>query len=123
VNKDGFEVDIIRREKKQTTDDHPMRMTAHEDDFWAVQARGAESLLNSKSFLATVVSASGDMAIMKTIDPNTFIKFKRWMAQLPDRDVLKKPRDLVQAQIVEKMIEEYLPQYKVENTHRNKMKM
>ncbi len=109
VNNSGFEVDFIRREVKQTSDDHPMRMTGHEGDFWVTQAVRAGVLLDSEPFSAMVVSVNGDMARMKTVNPNTFVKFKRWMAGLPDRDILKKPRDLVQADIVEQIAAEYLP--------------
>lgn len=109
INKDGFEVDFIRREVNQTSDEHPMRLTAHEDDFWVAQAKRAGILLDSEPFSTMVVSASGDMAKMKTINPVTFAKFKRWMAEFPDRDILKKPRDKRQAEIVEEIAKNYFP--------------
>ncbi len=115
VNKDGFEVDIIRREAIRNPDAHPMRITAHEEDFWVVQAQRAGLLLDSQPFSAIVVSPRGDMAKMKTINPNTFVKFKRWMSELPDREVLKKPRDRMQADIVEDLVEEYFPQLATRN--------
>jgi hypothetical protein len=112
VNKNGFEVDFIRREVKQTDDQHPMRLTDHEEDFWVVQAKNADVLLDSEPFYAMVVSTSGDMARMKTVNPYTFVSFKRWMAELPGRDALKKPRDKVQADIVEALITQYFPHLK-----------
>ena len=49
VNKDGFEVDIIRRER--TGDDpHPIKLSDEDDDFWVVQARRANVLLDSPAF-------------------------------------------------------------------------
>jgi hypothetical protein len=46
---------------------------------------------------------------MGTIAPAVFIKSKRWMAEQPDRDPLKRRRDILQAELVERLTEEYLP--------------
>ncbi|OBR50540.1 GSU2403 family nucleotidyltransferase fold protein [Paraburkholderia tropica] len=110
VNADGFEVDIIRREAKEG-DPHPMRLTDNEDEFWAVQARRAGKLLSAPRFSAVIVSASGQMARMNTIAPAEFCTFKRWMAKQPDRDPLKRQRDALQVEVVEQLMEEYLPQW------------
>lgn len=110
VNDKGFEVDIIRREAGEL-DPHPLRLTDNEDDFWAVQARNAGTLLSAPSFDAVVVSASGHMARMHTVAPMAFASFKRWMAVQADREGLKKSRDLLQAEIVEKVVQEYLPNW------------
>ena len=109
VNKDGFEVDIIRRE--QTGDDpHPIKLSDEDDDFWVVQARRGQVLLDSPSFCAVVVATNGTMARMNTVHPATFVAFKRWMAAQADRDALKRRRDLLQADAVQKLLEHYLPQ-------------
>ena len=110
VNSRGFEVDIIRREPKDG-DPHPMRLTDDEgDEFYVVPARNAGVLLDGPPFSAIVVSASGHMARMNTISPLTFINFKRWMAEQADRDTMKRSRDLLQANLVEELVCEYLPQ-------------
>ena len=86
VNKDGFEVDIIRRE--QTDDDpHP-----------------------TPGFSAVIVATNGTMARMNTVHPATFVSFKRWMAGQPDRDPLKRRRDVLQADAVQVLLDQYLPQ-------------
>ncbi len=111
VNSKGFEVDIIRREAIDG-DPHPLRMTDKDDgDFYAVQAKNAGILLSSSRFSTMVVSSSGYMARMNTVSPMAFVKFKRWMAVQSDRDPLKRSRDNLQADMVEKLVEEYLPQY------------
>ncbi|WP_258308073.1 nucleotidyltransferase domain-containing protein [Cupriavidus plantarum] len=102
VNSKGFEVDIIRREHGDD-DPHPLRLTDDEGDFWAVQARRANVLLSAKPFSTPIVATSGKMARMRTIDPRTFVEFKRWMADLPDRDPVKVSRDRMQASIVERL--------------------
>ena len=108
VNKDGFEVDIIRRE--QTGDDpHPIKLSDEDDDFWVAQARRGNVLLDSPSFSAVIVATNGTMARMNTVHPATFMAFKRWMAGQADRDALKRRRDVLQADAVQGLLEQYLP--------------
>lgn len=108
VNSKGFEVDIIRREASEG-DPHPLRLTDDAEDLWAVQAKITGVLLSGPRFSSMIVSPSGYMARMETISPLTFVKFKRWMAAQADRDPMKTSRDSLQADLVEQLIEEYLP--------------
>lgn len=110
VNAKGFEVDIIRREAIDG-DPHPLQLTDNEEDFWATQARRAGTLLSGPQFSAIVVSSTGRMARLQTISPAAFCEFKRWMGTQPDRDPMKRNRDLLQAGIVEELIKEFLPQH------------
>ncbi|MBC7621334.1 MAG: hypothetical protein H7293_20530 [Candidatus Saccharibacteria bacterium] len=82
VNKDGFEVDIIRR---------------------------ANVLLDSPGFSAVIVATNGTMARMNTVHPATFVAFKRWMANQADREALKRRRDVLQAETVQTVLGKYLP--------------
>ena len=108
VNKDGFEVDIIRRE--QTGDDpHPIKRSEEDDDFWVAQARRGSVLLDSPGFSAVIVATNGTMARMHTVHPATFATFKRWMAGQGDRDPLKRRRDVLQADTVQALLAKYLP--------------
>jgi hypothetical protein len=109
VNSKGFEVDIIRREATEG-DPHPLRLTDDEGDFYAVQAKGAGVLLDGPRFSSMIVSVTGHMARMNTISPVAFVMFKRWMAEQPDRDTMKRRRDKLQADLVEELVKEYLPQ-------------
>ena len=108
VNSKGFEVDIIRREPKDG-DPHPLRLTDEDDEFIVVPAKNAGLLLDGPRFSAMIVSTTGHMARMHTISPGTFVRFKRWMADQPDRDAMKRQRDILQANMVEELIDEYLP--------------
>lgn len=110
VNKDGFEVDIIRR-MKNADDPHPIRLSDDEDDFWAAQAPRAQELLEAPGFSAVIVATNGDMARMNTLAPMAFVGFKRWMSGLPERDPLKRRRDALQAQVVEQVVRDYLPHW------------
>lgn len=108
INKEGFEVDIIRRLAKDG-DPHPIRLSAADDDFWVVQAKRATDLLNAEEFSEMVVADNGTMARMTTIHPGVFVSFKRWMSKEPDRDPLKRRRDALQADAVEWILHERLP--------------
>lgn len=111
VNSGGFEVDILRREQ-QEQDPHPAQLSDAEEDFWVVQAPRAEQLVSAPRFSSVVVGTSGHMARMNTVHPLAFVAFKRWLAARPDRDPLKRSRDLLQAETVERLVDEYLPQLK-----------
>ena len=86
VNKDGFEVDIIRRERR------------------------ANVLLDSPAYSAVIVASNGSMARMNTVHPATFVAFKRWLSTQAERDALKRRRDALQADTVQELLEKYLPQ-------------
>ena len=109
VNKDGFEVDIIRREQTEG-DPHPIKLSDEDEDFWVAQARRANLLLDSPGFSAVIVATNGAMARMHTVHPATFVAFKRWLAEQPDRDPLKRRRDVLQADAVQQLLEQYFPQ-------------
>ena len=108
INKDGFEVDILRRIATEA-DPHPIRLSEAEGDFWVVQAKRADELMNAPEFSEIVVAENGTMARLTTIHPATFASFKRWMSQEPDRDPLKRRRDAMQAEAVEWVLQERLP--------------
>ena len=109
VNKDGFEVDIIRRERAGDNP-HPIKLSDEDEDFWVVQARRANVLLDSPGFSAVIVATNGTMARMNTVHPATFVAFKRWMANQIEREALKRRRDVLQAEAVQTLLDEYLPQ-------------
>lgn len=89
VNKEGFEVDIIRRERR------------------------ANVLLDSPAYSAVIVASNGTMARMNTVHPATFVAFKRWLSTQAERDAMKRRRDALQADSVQELLEKYLPQLSV----------
>ncbi|KAF1045516.1 GSU2403 family nucleotidyltransferase fold protein [Xylophilus sp.] len=107
IDAKGFQVDFLRRETTEG-DERPFRFTDDEGDLWPVQARRAEQFLKKPRFEQVVVSATGRMALMRTIDPQVFVDFKRWMAGLEDRPAGKRRRDELQAGIVQKLLDEKL---------------
>jgi hypothetical protein len=74
-----------------------------------VQAKRADELMNAPEFTEIVVAENGAMARMTTIQPSVFASFKRWLAQEPDRDPLKRRRDALQADAVTWALNERLP--------------
>jgi hypothetical protein len=99
INAKGFEVDFLRRQPEG--DD--------EDDLWPVQAQRASVLTNAPRFDHVVISATGRMTLMRTIAPQSFVEFKRWMAaKVPQRLEAKRRRDLRQADVVQSLLDEGL---------------
>lgn len=108
INAAGFEVDFLRRQP-EGDDPHPFRFSDDEDDLWPVQAMRASVLTNAPRFEHVVISATGRMTLMRTIAPESFIEFKRWMvAKVPQRPDSKRRRDLRQADIVQALLDEGL---------------
>lgn len=109
VNASGFEIDVIRRSAVSAagTDPHPLKVTAFEEDFWAVQVPNGQALLDGGRFTHMVVSNSGHMATMIAPSPENFIRVKKRLGALPDRDPLKARKDLLQASVVQGLIDDH----------------
>lgn len=112
-NKDGFEVDIIRR-MASGLDPHPLRMSDAEDDFWAVQVSMGDKLASARRFDQVVVATSGEMALMRTVHPLDFARIKLELSQQTARDANKRGKDALQATIVTALVTDYLPQLAAE---------
>jgi hypothetical protein len=107
VNADGFEVDVIRRMAKGA-DNHPLKTSSSEQDFWAVQVSTGDQMISAPRFAQMVVAASGQMATMHTMAPATFVKLKRALAASRSRDPLKRSKDAQQADAVSALMAESL---------------
>jgi len=107
-NKDGFEVDVIRR-PAAGSDPHPLRMSDAEDDFWATQVSMGEKLVSARRFDQVVVATSGEMALMRTVHPLDFARIKMTLSQQAGRDPNKRGKDALQAAIVTTLVADYLP--------------
>jgi hypothetical protein len=87
VNAAGFEIDVIRR-----------------------MANG-RALLEGHPFTQTVVATNGAMATMSCPPPDTFVRIKTALGQRADRDPLKARKDLLQARVVQALLDEHGLQY------------
>jgi hypothetical protein len=99
----------IRRERSGD-DPHSIKLSDEDDDFWVVQACRANVLLDSSGFSAVIVATDGTMARLNTVHPATYVAFKRWLANQTGREALKRRRDMLQADAVQTLLDEYLPQ-------------
>lgn len=106
VNDDGYEIDIIRRIAKDD-DPHPLRMSRNEDDLWAGQVSSGEKMVSGRRFGQLVVSVSGHMAHMLTLHPLDFIRVKTGLSLASQRDPLKRPKDGLQARVVQCLWEQH----------------
>jgi len=105
INDKGFEVDFLRP-MHVGDDPHPFRFSDDEGDIWPVQALRACVLNDAPRFEHLVISATGRMARMRTIAPESFVEFKRWLAvEAPERPQAKRRRDLRQAEIVQSLLD------------------
>ncbi len=113
VNSKGFEIDFIRpfvpEDEQLGQRENPSTMTDAEDDLLAIKAPTARILQGAAPFDAVIISTAGRMARMHTITPLEFVRVKRWLAEAPERDIMKRGRDALQADIIENLVQEYLP--------------
>jgi hypothetical protein len=108
INAKGFEVDFLRRQPIDG-DPHPFRFSSDEDDLWPVQAVRASVLTSALRFEHIVIAATGCMTRMRTVAPSSFIEFKQWMSNhATHREPVKRRRDLLQARIVQSLIDDGL---------------
>lgn len=110
INDSGFEIDVIRR-MTVDGDPNPLRMSEFEDDLWAVQITDGNKMLGGKKLSQVIISETGHMAVMNTIEPRMFVKVKTQLSQLTSRDPKKRPKDQLQAKLVQELIDSYMPQY------------
>lgn len=109
VNAAGFEIDVIRRAAHSSagTNPHPLRVSEFEEDFWAAQVPSEQALLDGGRFTQVVVATNGNMATMHVPSPESFVRIKTALSQRHDRDPLKSRKDLLQAQVVKKLLDGY----------------
>ena len=105
VNDKGFEVDIIRRMARDG-DPHPLRMSHHEEDLWAVQVPSGDKMLGAARFSQVIVSTNGSMARLVTVAPRSFVKLKQQLSKAASRDPRKRGKDAQQARLVQALIKQ-----------------
>lgn len=107
ANAGQFMVDLIIAPRPMHESD-PITLAAN--DLVAAEVPGLQWLLNAPKMMATIIDENGHPARMRAPDPRAFALHKAWLSQQTQREPIKKPRDLAQAQAVAQTIKEYLPQ-------------
>ena len=105
INDSAFSVDFLRRQEP-VPDPDAFPISGKDGDVFPVKARRAQLFLNARMFEQPIVGLDGRITCMRTINPETFVEFKRWMSEQPDREFLKKGRDRRQAEAVQQLIDE-----------------
>lgn len=103
----GFMVDLIRQMPQPPWANEPDRF--FEKDLIATDIKNMNWLLSAPRIEQPVIAINGQVFSMTVPDPRAFALFKFWLSQSPDRDPVKAPRDLAQAQAITKLIEDRLP--------------
>jgi hypothetical protein len=114
VNQAGFMVDLVIPPEGMAVN-RAVRFA--EEDLAAAEVPSLQWLLNSPRVEATVIAADGQPVLMRTPDPRAFALHKAWLSGQPDREPVKKGRDLGQARLTLQLLMEYLPQYPVDERH------
>ena len=108
VNKDGFMVDMITQDRGMHVA-KPEAITA--GDFELVEVPNLEWLVNAPKINQVAISANGQPVMMPVPDPRAFAIHKAWLSKQPDREPAKKTRDLGQAVMLFALLQEYLPNF------------
>ena len=87
---------------------HLIRLSEAEVGLRPVVAERANILTEAPFRSHMMIGATGKMAVMHTIFPVTFVEFKRWLAERPNRESPKRRRDALQAQTVQSLMDEGL---------------
>lgn len=110
INDEGFMVDFIIPERPMR-ESNPVRFSS--DDLTATEVPNLQWLTNAPAVSEVAIATNGFPVRIKAPDPRAFLIHKTWLSNQVDRDPLKKPRDLHQAQVVFKAIKNYMPQYEI----------
>lgn len=108
VNKKGFMVDLIMPKRDIRSNE---KVAFAEGDLEAIEVPNLHWLANAPSVDSVIISSNGMPVRARVPDPRAFAVHKSWLSQQPDRDPVKKPRDLAQSKIVFDLLQEYLPIY------------
>lgn len=76
-----------------------------------MQISDGDRMLGAGRFSQVIVAETGHMAVMHTLNPRIFITLKTKLSQLASRDPKKRPKDALQAQLVQDLINGYMPQF------------
>jgi hypothetical protein len=91
-------------------------ITFCEADLVATEVPGLQWLLNAPKLDAVAIDEDGWPVPMRVPDPRAFALHKAWLSGLPEREPLKKPRDLEQARSVAKLVVDEMPHLPFEST-------
>jgi hypothetical protein len=101
-------VDLIRPLTKTELSRSPAKLGDTDEDLQAAAILGLEWLIHAPKFERIAIGADGYPLFMSCIDPRVFALHKLWLSKQPDRDPVKRRRDLEQAKAVAHVARDYL---------------
>lgn len=114
TNDDGFMVEFIRPEARPVHRRMPGQQTGIDGDAVPAPIPGLEWLVSAPAFTAIAVDDRGFPLSMTAPAPAVWAAHKLWLSTRPDRDPGKARRDKIQAEAVFNLIEERLPQERLD---------
>jgi len=113
ANAGQFMVDLVVAPRGMHDSDN---ITFSESDLVAIEVPGLQWLLNSPKLEAVAIDEDGWPVPMRVPDPRAFALHKVWLAGLPEREPIKKPRDLEQARSVAQLVQAEMPHLSFDTT-------
>ncbi len=113
ANAGQFMVDLVMAPRGMQ---EPESITFSKADLVATEVPGLQWLLNSPKLDVVAIDEDGWPVPVRVPDPRAFALHKAWLSGLPEREPLKKPRDLAQARAVAKLVIDQMPHLSFENT-------
>ncbi len=107
-NADGFRVDLICPEETHHFRQPRSTVGDTKEDLHGVPIFGLTWLLNTPRFESVTVGEDGYPLRFVTVDPRAFALHKFWLSEREDRDPVKVPRDLAQAETTAQLAQRYL---------------
>lgn len=107
TNDRGFMVDLIQ--PRQAAISAPRSAVGAAGDLQAAEIDGLAWLLNVPQIEQVLLDERAQPFTMIAPDPRAFALHKLWISERPDRDVAKARRDRQQAELVARIVTQYLP--------------
>jgi hypothetical protein len=115
VNAKGFMVDLIKPVPKAASAVEKARIGSDPNDMTAAEIEGLAWLQSSPQIEQIAIDARGFPVRLSVPDPRAYALHKLWLAERPDRDPLKRRRDVRQAAAVTAVVVRYLPQMRFDD--------
>jgi hypothetical protein len=108
VNRDGYQVDLIRplRDPPWKTEPQPIR---DPDDLLPVEIEGLAWHESAPPFEAIAIDQKGGPLRIVATDPRVWVAHKLWLSKRMDREAKRRRRDKAQARTVAHLLAEHMP--------------
>jgi hypothetical protein len=109
VNSNGYLVDLIKPLHSPPWASEHERIGPDAQDLLAVEIEGLDWHESAPSFEAVTIDERGEPCRIVTTDPRVWTAHKLWLSKRQDREPLRRRRDEAQAQVIGRLVAEYMP--------------